>query len=126
MHHCKGKEVREMKKLLQGCALLGLTVICIVGNNQIAHAAMGEDMVSRSSIYFDQPYTPPDPHPVIPNGNTTLPLGNIDTPSQHLPKAGDGGGKVQVLGLALLFGSLVSLMIIRKQKEKQKIRRTTQ
>lgn len=109
-----------MKKKLQGCTLLALTVICIVGNNQIAHAAMGEDMVSRSSIYFDQPYTPPDPHPVIPDGNTTLPLGNIDTPSQHLPKAGDEGGDTHVLGLAFLFGSLVSLMIVKKQKEKTK------
>lgn len=109
-----------MKKLLQGCALLGLTVICIVGNNQIAHAAMEKDMVSRSSIYFDQPYTPPDPHPVIPDGNTTLPLGNIDPPSQHLPKAGDERGEAHLLGLVFLFGSLVSLMIVKKQKEKTK------
>lgn len=101
--------------------MLALTVICIVGNNQIAHAAMGEDMVSRSSIYFDQPYTPPDPHPVIPDGNTTLPLGSIvDSPSQHLPKAGDEGEDTHVLGHALLFGSFVSLMIVKKKKEKTK------
>lgn len=105
-----------MKKKLQGCTLLALTVICIVGNNQIAHAAMGEDMVSHSSIYFDQPYTPPDPHPVIPDGNTTLPLGSIDPPSQNLPKAGDEVDNAQTLGLAFLFGSLVSLMIVKKQK----------
>ncbi|ETD04622.1 hypothetical protein N568_0106935 [Lactococcus garvieae TRF1] len=108
---------REMNKILKGYIMLCLTIICIVGNNQIAHAAMGEDMVSRSSIYFDQPYTPPDPHPVIPDGNTALPLGSMDSPSQNLPKAGDEGGKLHLLGLVLLFGSLVSFIIVKKQKE---------
>lgn len=111
---------REMNKILKGYIMLCLTIICFVGNNQIAHAAMGEDMVSRSSIYFDQPYTPPDPHPVIPDGNTALPLGSIAPPSQNLPKAGDAGGKVHLLGLVFLFGSLVSFMIVKKQKEKTK------
>lgn len=112
-----------MKKVFKWCTLLGAITLYIVGNNQIAYASdKGDSMVSNSSIYFDQAYTPPDPHAVIPDGNTTLPLDTTEITSQDLPRAGEEGVfKSQTLGLAFLLGSLGLLFKLNKQKEKTKI-----
>jgi LPXTG-motif cell wall-anchored protein len=104
-----------MKKNLRSIILLVVTVLYIVGNNQIAYGDTAGSMVSQSSISFDKTYIPQPVNPVIPNGSQTVP-----TNHGTLPRTGTKSGlNWELLGFSLLASSL----LIKKNQKNRRIKK---
>lgn len=104
-----------MKNIIKIGLFLSIATLYCVGNNQIVYGATSINMESQASIHFDQAYSPPEVDPVIPSGNTSIP---VYTGKRILPKTGEKDSMSwPVLGGIML--GLGILLIVKQKKEKE-------